>query len=355
MSLESIQNNTENIESGEKVFNFLNKIGFNEIRKSDEKFNEWINNLSYEDFLSYTTRLNGIIREKSLNKRFVDGKNVEVSSGMHGVAYLPPYPEQKNELAKEGFDTIKILNNNEDRAILVYYLIQAIHPYSDGNGRTGRLVYEIINNKEINKDELSNLLDHKDKKSDTIGDGRNIFSEKLLQPNKAFYLVNREVVKDFLGEDFLKEYGGIYFSAPLGSGYLSDITKEKLLPEEVILAEKILGEGDVYTFSFRGIALAKLIKEDDSLREFVYKNGNKIEKGRNLALSEDLGKDIFNIDDEVMGVLDEEQVHKLIEIHKELKEKFIRTMIDIFKNPENHKEKDLDGKEYLIKNNFKIL
>ena len=108
MSLELTSNNTEKIEAGEKVFNFLNKIGFSEVRKSEEEFNKWIDGLSYEDFLNYVNRLNGIIREKSINKRFVDGRGVEVASSLHGIAYLPPYPKQKEGLAKRGLMPLKI-------------------------------------------------------------------------------------------------------------------------------------------------------------------------------------------------------------------------------------------------------
>ena len=63
---------------------------------------------------------------------------------------------------------------------MVYYLIQAIHPYADGNGRTGRLLYEIINNDELDKDKLSKLLNHENKDIDSRGEGRDIIYKKLL-------------------------------------------------------------------------------------------------------------------------------------------------------------------------------
>ncbi len=118
---QNIGRDVEKIETGEKVYNFLSKIGFLEIRKSDEKFNEWIQNLSFEDFLSHLTRLNGIIRENSTKNRSIDGQNVVVSLGAGGVAYLPPYKEQKDKLMKDSFDALKYISNNEDRATLLYY------------------------------------------------------------------------------------------------------------------------------------------------------------------------------------------------------------------------------------------
>lgn len=244
-------------------------MGFNEIKKTDEKFNEWIQNLSYDDFLSHLTRLNGVIRETSINKRLIDGQNVELTLGGGGIAYLPPEQAKKDELMREGFNALKDLSNNEERAKLAYYLIQAIHPYSDGNGRLGRLLYEMINNDELNKDTLSKLLDHNKKDSSGTGEGRNAFYKKLLTPREAYYLINREVVKEFLSKDFLEKYGGINIelNTPPGYGLLTNKVKDKLSNEEVILGEKILDEEDVPTFSFRDISLAKLIIEDEFLKK----------------------------------------------------------------------------------------
>ena len=89
-------------------------------------------------------------------------------------------------------------------------------------------------------------------------------------------------------------------------------------------------------------------------KRFVYELSFKVKKERTFAISEDYGKDIFGIDGDIMNYLDEKQIRRLIELHKELKEKFIMTMIDIFKNPDMHKEKDLNNIEYFIKDDFHL-
>jgi len=75
---------------------------------------------------------------------------------------LPPSFEQKEGLMREVFEAFKQIPDNEDRALLIYYAIQAIHPYSEGNGRTGRLLHEIISGDsgELTEVKLSKLLDH---------------------------------------------------------------------------------------------------------------------------------------------------------------------------------------------------
>lgn len=54
-----------------------------------------------------------------------------------------------------------------------------------------------------------------------------------------------------------------------------------------------------------------------------------------------------------MPNLTEEDARRLIEIHKEVKEKFIKGMIDIFAHPEKHKVKNKEGEDFQIKDIFR--
>ncbi len=346
----------EKLETGKKVFEFLDRIKFLDVRKSDEQFNDWLQKLSYEDYTNYLTRLNGILREVPIKKRALDGSGVEVSFGIMGdISYLPPAAEQKDGLMRESFDALKQIPDNEDRALLTYYALQAIHPYSDGNGRTGRLLHEIISEdgKELTGEKLSELLDHNKGGHGGTGKGRDVFSEKVLDANSAYYYINREVAKEVLGEDFVQENGSIFVAATVGVGSVSEAVKQKLTPEEIVLVEKILGEGDVSHFSFRGVVLAKLIQEKPELEKYLYQATFKLD-GRRGVVPDDYGKKPFAIDgEEIMPNLTENDARRLIEIHKEIKTKFIQSMIDIFANPENHKMKTKKGEDVPIKSVFR--
>lgn len=356
LSQEKQESVGKGLETGKKVFRFLKRTKLLDLRKSDEQFNNWFHELSYEGFSDYLTRLNGILRKVPIKQRSVDGKNVEISFGAtDDISYLPPAAEQKNDLMKETFDVLKEIPDNEDRALLIYYALQAIHPYSDGNGRTGRLLYEIIgkDGKELTKEQLSDLLDHDQEGHTGTGKGRDIFAEKVLDASSAYYFINREVAKEILGENFLEENGKIYATSALGVGFLSEAAKKKLSPEEATLTEKILGEGDVQNFSFRNIVLAKFLQERPDLQKYQYKVKRSLDNGDGVV-SEDIGKKIVGIDsEELMPLLTENDARRLIEIHGEVKTKFIESMIDIFANPENHQIKNKDGKEVPIKNVFR--
>jgi len=344
----------EKLETGKKVFGFLDRTKFLEARKSDEQFEEWIQKLSYEDFSNYLTRLNGILRETPIKQRSVDGKGVEVSFGIAGdeISYLPPQAEVKENLMRETFEALKTIPDNDDRALLAYYALQAIHPYSDGNGRTGRLLHELISSegKELTEEKLSRLLDHDKEGHAGTGEGRDAFAKKVLDANSAYYFINREVAKEVLGDEFLQENGKIFYSGYVGIG---NVPKDiELSPEERQLAEKIIGEGDVPNFPFRGLAIVKLLQENGKLANCLFVVNRPTKQGE--VVPEDVGKKILGIDNEKFEAeLTAEDVRRLIEIHKDIKSRFIRQMIDIFKNPDAHQLKIKVGEEVPIKKVFR--
>ena len=348
----------EKLETGSAVFDFLERTKFLEHRQSDEVFDKWLADLSYEDYSAYLTRLNGLLRATPIKSRSIDGGNVAVSAGIYGVEYLPPAPEQKDGLMKEVFAALKEIPDNNDRALLEYYALQAIHPYADGNGRTGRLLYELISDsgKDMTSEKLSALLDHDVEGDQGIGTGRDSFAEKVLSPAEAYYLVNRELAKEFLDKGFTDEYGLIYIAANSGRGTVPPEAEQRLPQETVNKAKDILGEEGVRNWSFRGLALAKLLEEHEDLGKYRYDLDNPIISHQRRTVAEDIGKKIFALKgDKLMENLTDEELLRLIEIHKGLKADFIKTLIDAFKNPDKHQTKDVSGEDKMIKDYFKNL
>jgi len=344
----------EKLETGGKVFEFLERTGFLDVRESDERFEQWFQSLSYEDYIDYLTRLNGILRVVPTGSRSVDGRGVQVSFGVDGdVSYLPPAVEQKDGLMRDGFAALKEITNNEDRALLAYYMIQAIHPYADGNGRTGRLIHELMSGdgKELTKENLSELLNHDKRGNKGVGAGRNVFSERVMPAKDAYYLINREVAKDMFGDAFLNEFGKIYYAGVVGAS---------VIPANVPVSEgdknfvqKIIGEGDVANFPFRSLVILKFLRESEKAGggDCSYAVERRVNGGE--VVHEDIGKKIFGIDDvEFESMLTADDVERLIEIHGDVKVRFIRKMIDIFRNPEEYQLKAEDGSGVQIKSVF---
>jgi hypothetical protein len=60
------------------------------------------------------------------------------------VQYRPPQPIDRVPLMEKAFQRAQEVSNPEDAAIILGLAITAVHPYNDGNGRTSRLVYSLL-------------------------------------------------------------------------------------------------------------------------------------------------------------------------------------------------------------------
>lgn len=178
-----------------------------------------------------------------------------------------------------------------------------------------------------------------------------MFEKNVLEVNKAYYYINREVAKDIFGDDFLEEFGSIYYSGTVGLGTIPE--NVNLSPEEKMFGEKIISEGHVNNFPFRGLVILKLLTENGKLPDCQF--FIKRITAEKEVVPEDVGKKILAIDDvKFESKLTENDVKRLIEIHKNIKNRFIKTLIDIFKNPDNHQFKNKDGKAVQIKQIFRL-
>jgi hypothetical protein len=269
---------------------------------------------------------------------------------------LPPPEDLKDDLMREGFESIKSLADNDDRALLAFYLIQYLHPYADGNGRTGRLLYKIISEdgKNIDDNEMYALLNHDSNSSVEHGAGRDVFANEVLDAQKASYYINRELAKDVLGDDFVKNNGEIYLTASLGYSFIPERERSLMSEPDIKLVESILQENGTVAFPFNGLVLTKVLQQNNLLQRYGYNLMIKTgpERGASI-LPEDSGKNIFGIyAEDFMDDLDSTTINQLINTHRSLKVKSIETLIDIFVHPDKHQVMGPDGNQVPIKDIF---
>lgn len=96
---------------------------------------------SFEEFADFLQRINGIARNVPIKKRSFDGKNVQLSGFIENA--LVPRHEDKTELLKYAYDNIEKINKDEIK-YLIPAVINAVHLSSDGNGRTSRIIYQLL-------------------------------------------------------------------------------------------------------------------------------------------------------------------------------------------------------------------
>ena len=278
-----------------KVATFLKRIDSeNKVEDVKEK-NEFIQNISFDQFQSLLLRINGILRNIPIKKRSFhatpeagiinlrkDGK----------VTYVTPPNSEKIHLLEESLDALKrmtLSNRNVEAAMMLGTVINAIHPFEDGNGRTARIVSSL-------------LASSKERFLTTAVDPESI------QSFIEAYIT--EHVYPFKEVDIL----GIENAYEVYPNEISDKEKYELgIAEQddtynLIKACRILmqrsGGGSNFESSF--------ISPDTkvfSLKEFFLRNKDKISM--------------------------------LLKTYYELKNKYVEVLIDVFENPQKYKVEEL--------------
>ena len=95
-------------------------------------------------------KIHGCVMEGKMNPTpYRDGQNVIRESGSGTIIYLPPEWKEVPQLMMELIDWVNLqLSENELPAPIIagiaHYQFATIHPYYDGNGRTARLLTNLI-------------------------------------------------------------------------------------------------------------------------------------------------------------------------------------------------------------------
>ena len=125
----------------EKIVDFLNRIGAYEyvqqLRLEPEK------RPSFEEFRDFLIRINGILRDIPIVDRKTDGTTVQLVG--FDQALMPKH-EDKEKILEESYDALDKINPADD-AYLIPAVINAVHLFSDGNGRTSRVVHTLLSAK----------------------------------------------------------------------------------------------------------------------------------------------------------------------------------------------------------------
>ena len=109
-----------------------------DILHDDEKLREYLNNLSFDKFKELLKFLNNQVVEGLSGKgEFHDGY-------MKVGALISPNDEIQERILEQAFQILKRIKPRKVKAGLMYYLINYLHLFSDGNGRTSRLVFKML-------------------------------------------------------------------------------------------------------------------------------------------------------------------------------------------------------------------
>lgn len=140
-------NNDSRSERAEKVAGLIDRIDAYEYAQS--MLEGKIEKPSFEEFENFLIRINGIARDIPIKERALDGKDVKLS-GFIGDALVPRH-EDKEGLLKYAYDNSGRIDR-DDVKYLIPAVINAVHFFADGNGRTSRVVYKLLEKHDSNED-----------------------------------------------------------------------------------------------------------------------------------------------------------------------------------------------------------
>ena len=332
MNVNDIPNN-KRYSISERISTFLDKTGFVDVLSDDIKFQKWINELTSTEFEKILLSLNGIIRELPIKNRRFDGNDVMVGNEYLGVGYLPPREEDKKKLMDFVFKRMKILPR-KDVGLLIYFALQAIHPFNDANGRTGRLIYLLLEN-NINKtvhlnQYLKDFIEHENK----LSEGRELFTDKIISPVETYRIIGYILAEELLCPEIIDNIDRLFLE--LQSGMVEEFVNENITPETKKNLKNTFSEAGIGEFQFRDIVIAKFLIQ----KKWAGKYGKK-----------EVENKFFRIyGEKLLEEISEEEAKELIDLFWELKKYFVEKLIDIIVEPEKYKtDSGKTFKDYLYK------
>lgn len=329
----------------QEIINFLNKLGYFEIVNEPDKFEMFIQGLTPEQAKNILITFNRKLRTISKSEEGF------YTDGYMGVGdHMAPQPEIQDKIIEKLLVAVKQLNDNNERAALVYYTLLNLHPFRDGNGRTARLMYDLITGNTL-FDENIDWYIH-DENNNALYTRSFILSFEELNG-----LIPISELNDYVSNTLLQqlEKRGIILPDDIKNKNFRTYTEgmyqdyaETPIPKDI---EQQLTENEKYDFhqlifdsegkySIGGLTML-IMSANKGQHEDCYEHyqsaKNKIPstyfelvKIANFTFS-------FSDHPEILGSWSKEDFLEAIAIAKELKETQITNQINLFTDPENYK------------------
>lgn len=312
--------------------------------KDDNKLEEFLNTLNGEDIKKYLIYINSRVRNISIDEGGLYKGDRMLAGGL-----ISP----KGQIQEKYFDKIAELLKNvkgrKNKATIMYYLINDLHLFQDGNGRTSRCIYELLANQEFDinandyfshdRDDLAKILGWK------FEEDKNILRTKYAGNYSSYFLLrylmdsglvnnNEELARTLSIETFndsdLQSYSGVY---------ISEQAQQNLSAKDVRLVNRALLDNNE-NYSVAGLTMLIMLarKENtEKLENFSYssKKSPEIEGYISRADIWIDNEEEKNISAKSMGDWTSEDYLVAIEIADKIKESMMDTLIDIFEQPES--------------------
>ena len=285
----------------------------------------------------------------------IQGKKLDAFKKCRGMraGKLIMIEAAKNDIQNRCFEKIaeslKNIKGNRNRATLLHYLVNELHLFTDGNGRTGRCIFELLTNPEFSFEKNNNFRHTRKEASRADGDiGTNEFESNMHVKNYqkalayASFLVYKSLLKNNL---FSKGVLGkcIYVASDVELLENEYDGSKVFIPEDIRikLSEKQLEDIDVALcdnndtelYSTAGLTMAVM----QSLKESTIKE-KKFEPVPDYTVCDIcVGQDECYLEEskKTFDSWTKEDYLRAVKVADYIKEAKLDAMIDIFEHPEN--------------------
>ena len=264
-------------------------------------------------------RLNGLVRQIKIKSRRIDGEDTAIANSIMEIRYLPPRPEYKDELMRRAFEGARNLSK-KDAGLLLYLSLQAIHLFVDGNGRTGRLLYLLLESGEaktpLSKERVASFLIH----DDNSVSGREVFEKKIKSPKEVDSMIGLLLAQDVLSKNITENISRL--DSGLQGGRIEYFTNEKITEETREKLTLVMSEAGSGHYVCRDITLARYLQEEGLIDTYAVK---------------DIDQELFHMDGQkILEELSESDAKEIIELFYILKKQFVEKLIDVIVQPNEY-------------------
>lgn len=254
-----------------KTVKIMERLHAAEIFGTPEQSKAFLDSLDYDGFKKYISFVNGVERGIPTTERGkVSDSYVRSSAGIMGsrVDYRPPHQSFRDDLLRAAFEKAQSLDDPEMAALTLGLSINAIHYFTDGNGRTARITYALLSKGYDGSLEAqkyySSLLE-------------NTKGREIVNPNPATSGIDRKIRSELFEEVKGKSGYGEAFGDKMPTfvfdGYPDGMAYEES-PEDLAVADDIDAEGRAmlhYTLQSGGMEMISLMAalKPDRVKDFV--------------------------------------------------------------------------------------
>ncbi len=293
-------------ERAEKLTTFLTASKAEQVFGSDETKKEYIRDVSFDKFKSLLVRINGILRDRPIRDRSIDGENVVIENRILGEEISPPYYVDKEGLLQEMLERAKKLENMDDIALLAATTINAVHPFLDGNGRTSRTVYLLL------RDDYNGTAEDKQRLQEVLGEEGRL----KVDPNPS-------LLEEFAVAELQKELG-LNPTTPTGAVGFAKL--DHCSEENKRNFEKIMRDDSV-----KFLTLYKYLTEsgqfkDEYVRKVYSDNGDLEGMGIEISV--------------LTPNLTDRDIQEILETYQAIKRYTVEKIMDIITQPEQYPHPD---------------